>query len=343
MPVSPIPGATLPELRKDPITSSWVIIATDRSRRPSDFARESVVIQGGRFCPLCPGNELKTPPEVLAYRSGGAPNQPGWTVRVIPNKFPALRVEGVLTREGEGMYDKMNGVGAHEVIVETPDHGLTLGELPEKHLESVLWAFRDRTFDLKKDTRLRYILFFKNHGEAAGATLEHSHSQLIALPVVPRQVQEEIDGSRRYFDFKERCVYCDMARQDATAGTRVVLETDHFIAVCPYAPRFPFETWIIPRRHASHFETAEPKQLENLAWVMKTLVRKIDRTLERPPYNWILHTAPLHESHMAHYHWHIEVIPKLTKVAGFEWGSGFYLNPTPPEEAAKFLRDAGLS
>lgn len=333
----------MPELRKDPVTGRWVIIATDRVRRPSDFSRETVEIKGGRFCPFCPGNELKTPPEVLAYRNSGGPNSPGWTVRVVPNKFPALRVEGNLERQGEGMYDKMDGVGAHEVIIESPEHMSTLSDLGEKQIESVLWAFRDRMIDLKRDVRFRYILFFKNHGEPAGATLEHSHSQLIALPVVPKTVQEEIDGARRYYDFKERCVYCDIVRQDIDSGARVVLETEHFLAVCPYAPRFPFETWIVPRRHASHFETSEIPLVENLSWVLRTVVRKMDKTLERPPYNYVLHTAPLHESSMAHYHWHLEVIPKLTKVAGFEWGTGFYLNPTPPEEAAKFLRDAGLS
>jgi UDPglucose--hexose-1-phosphate uridylyltransferase len=333
----------LPELRKDPVIGRWVIIATDRVRRPSDFVREPVIIQGGRFCPFCPGNEKKTPPEVLSYRNGGSSDEPGWSVRVIPNKFPALRVEGTLERHGEGMYDKMDGIGAHEVIIESPDHNATLGELPEKQIESVLWAFRDRILDLKKDTRLRYILIFKNHGEIAGATLEHTHSQLIALPVVPRFVREEIDGARRYFDFKERCVYCDMVRQDAASGVRVALETDSLLALCPYAPRFPFETWIMPRRHSSHFETADAGLIENLAWVLRTLLRKMDRVLERPPYNWVLHTSPIHEGPLTHYHWHIEVIPHLVKVAGFEWGSGFYLNPTPPEEAARFLREAGMT
>lgn len=333
----------MPELRKDPVTGRWVIIATDRVRRPSDFLRETVVIKGGRFCPFCPGNEVKTPPEVLAYRDSGGRNEPGWKVRVIPNKFPALRVEGTLDRRGEGMYDKMDGVGAHEVIIETPEHLLTTSDLPQAQIESVLWAVRDRMLDLKRDIRLKYILVFKNHGEAAGATLEHSHSQLIALPVVPKRVQEEIDGGLRYYEFKERCVYCDMHKQESESGTRVVLETEHLLAICPYAPRFPFETWVLPRRHSSHFETADAPVLSNLAWVIKTLLHKLERVLERPPYNWILHTAPLQQPHMAHYHWHFEFIPKLTRVAGFEWGSGFYINPTPPEEAAKYLREAGLS
>lgn len=330
----------MPELRRDPITGRWVIIATDRSRRPSDFAREPVILHATRFCPFCPGNESKTPAEVLAYRSSGGPNEPGWTLRVVPNKFPALRVEGQLERQGEGMYDRMTGIGAHEVIIETPDHSLTLGELPEKSVENVFWALRDRVNDLKKDTRLRYIVMFKNHGEAAGATIEHSHSQLIALPVVPKRAQEEIEGAKKYFDFKERCVYCDIDHQENEQGVRMVIEDDHFLAVCPFAPRFPFETWILPRRHQSHFETADSAQLQSLGHVTKTLIRKMEKVLERPPYNAVIHSAPLQEPMMPHYHWHIEIIPKLTKVAGFEWGTGFYINPTPPEEAAKFLRDA---
>ncbi|MDP2998490.1 MAG: galactose-1-phosphate uridylyltransferase [Bryobacterales bacterium] len=333
----------MPELRKDPITGRWVIIATDRPRRPGDFVREQVAPRGVRACPFCPDSEDKTPPEVLAYRDGGAANEPGWTLRVIPNKFPALRVEGTMERQGEGLYDKMTGIGAHEVIIETADHALTLADMPEKRVEDVFWAFRDRVLDLKKDRRLRYILLFKNHGEAAGASIEHTHSQLIALPVVPKRVQEEMTGARRYYEFKERCIYCDIIRQELDTGSRVVLETDHYLAISPYAPRFPFETWILPRIHRSHFEDFDAPALQNLAWVFRALLRKLDRVLERPPYNMVIHTSPIQEGPDPSYHWHIELIPKLTKVAGFEWGTGFYLNPTPPEEAAKFLRDTGLS
>lgn len=332
----------MPELRKDPVTGRWVIIATERAMRPTDFVREHVVPQGARLCPFCPGNEQKTPPEILAYRDSGGPNEPGWRVRVVPNKFPALRVEGELNRQGEGLYDKMNGVGAHEVIIETPDHQRTFGDLTEKQVEEVLWAFRDRILDLRKDVRLRYILVFKNHGEAAGASLEHTHSQLIALPVVPKRVQEEMDGARRYYDFKERCIFCDIVRQEMESGPRVILESDHHLAVAPYAARFPFETWVVPKRHHSHFEAAEAPAIQNLAWVLRVVIRKIDKVLERPAYNLMLHTAPVQEGAMTHYHWHIELIPRLTRVAGFEWGAGFYINPTPPEVAAAFLREAGL-
>jgi UDPglucose--hexose-1-phosphate uridylyltransferase len=332
----------LPELRKDPVTGRWVIISTDRAKRPSDFIREPVTPKGVRVCPFCAGNEEKTPPEVLSYRTNGLANESGWTTRVVSNKFPALRVEGELDRQGEGMYDKMNGVGAHEVVIETPEHMQTLSGLPEKQIADMYWAFRDRILDLKKDRRLRYILVFKNHGEAAGASLEHTHSQLIALPVVPKRVQEELDGSRRYYEFKERCVYCDIIRQEIDSEIRVVLEAENVVALEPYAPRFPFETWILPRRHESHFEDADAPLIESLAWMTRALLRKIDKVLEKPAYNIVLHTAPVQEGPMAYFHWHLELIPKLTKVAGFEWGSGFYINPTPPEESAKFLREAGL-
>jgi len=333
----------LPELRKDPITGRWVIIAAERAMRPSDFIRQPAVPSGGRFCPFCPGNESKTPPEVLAYRPGGGrPNESGWTLRVVPNKFPALRVEGDLDRQGEGVYDRMNGVGAHEVVIETPDHMLTLSELSEKQVEDVFWAMRDRIVDLRRDKRLRYIIVFKNHGAAAGATLEHTHSQLIALPVVPKRAQEELDGSRRYFDYRERCIFCDILRQESDSGTRVVLESEHFLAVTPYASRFPFETWILPKRHSSHFEASEIPEVQNLGWMQRAILRKIDKVLEQPAYNLMIHSSPVQEGAMAHYHWHIEIIPKLTNAAGFEWGTGFYINPTPPEEAARFLRDVGL-
>lgn len=332
----------MPEFRKDPITGRWVIVATDRPRRPSDFAREQVAVRGSRNCPFCPGQEQKTPPEILAYRQGGGPNQPGWTLRVIPNKFPVLRVEGDFNRQGEGVYDRMNGIGAHEVIIESPEHSATLAELPEKRVEDVFWAFRDRIVDLKKDRRMQYLLIFKNHGESAGASLEHPHSQLIALPVVPRRVQEELEGSKRYFEFKDRCVYCDIIRQESETAGRVVLETQAMIAICPFAARFPFEIWILPRRHQSHFEETDPAAMANLAWVVRVVLRKLDRVLERPAYNFIIHTAPVQEPPMEHYHWHIELAPRLTRIAGFEWGTGFYVNPTPPEESARFLREAGL-
>ena len=333
----------MPELRKDPITGRWVIIATERAKRPSDFVRDKVQIRGAGFCPFCTGNETKTPPEIIAYRSDGSTrNAPGWSLRVVPNKFPALGIEGPLSRQGEGLYDKMSGIGAHEVIIETPDHHKTLAMLPERQIEDVLWAYRDRLLDLKKDRRFKYIMIFKNHGEAAGASLEHTHSQLIALPVVPKRVREEVDGARDYFNYKERCIFCDIIRQESESGVRVIADGSGFIAVAPFAPRFPFEIWIMPKTHLSAFEDAQKQEFEQLAVILKDMLMRLDKVLDYPAYNYIIHTSPIPETPNEHYHWHIEIMPKLTKVAGFEWGTGFHINPTPPEESAKFLRAAVL-
>jgi len=331
------------ELRKDPVTGRWVIVSTERGRRPSDFSMEKTKSRGG-FCPLCPGNEDKTPPEILAFRQEGTqPNKPGWRLRVVPNKFPALRVEGDLNREGVGLYDKMNGIGAHEVIIETPSHDETFSNLSAKNFEEVLWAFRDRMVDLKKDIRLRYAMIFKNHGEAAGATLEHSHSQLIALPIVPHLVVEEMAGAKDYYHYKERCIYCDIIRQEIRQGDRVILENSEFIVLAPFASFSPFESWILPKRHNSFFEGSQVHEIQSLGTIFSETLKRLEKALNSPPYNFTLHNTPFNERALEYYHWHFEVIPKLTKFAGFEWGSGFFINPTPPEEAAQFLRELTTS
>jgi UDPglucose--hexose-1-phosphate uridylyltransferase len=333
----------VPELRKDPVTGRWVIISTERRKRPNDFRVETAVSIGRASCPFCPGHEDLTPPEVFAFRqNGAAANGPGWDVRVVPNKFPALEVEGGLDREGEGMFDRMNGIGAHEVIIETPEHDRTFATMSEGEIERVLWAFRARVQDLKQDRRFQYILIFKNHGAPAGATIEHTHSQLIALPIVPNFVREELDGAKRYFKAKERCVFCDIIRQELADRRRVVLENADVVAVAPYASRLPFETWLLPRRHGARFEEAPRHEYESLARLLKSVMIRVDRALESPAYNLILHTAPLAEAVDDTYHWHMELMPKLTRTAGFEWGTGFYINPTSPEEAARVLRDVRL-
>jgi UDPglucose--hexose-1-phosphate uridylyltransferase len=330
----------MPELRKDPIHGRWVIISTERSRRPSDFMPEERKPMGG-FCPLCEGNEDRTPPEIIAHRENGTPpNSPGWTLRVVSNKFPALRIEGDLNREGEGIYDKMNGIGAHEVVIETPRHNETLATMPLKGVAHVLAAYRDRIADLKNDQRLRYVLVFKNHGVAAGASLEHSHSQIIALPIIPRRVAEEIEGAKNYFNYKDRCVFCDIIRQEIQQKNRLILENDAFISVAPFASRFPFETWILPKTHYSSYEHMNSSLYEQAAQILSETLSRMNRVLNDPPYNYVIHTASFSGLEAEHYHWHFEIMPKLTKVAGFEWGTGFYINPTPPEEAAEYLREA---
>jgi UDPglucose--hexose-1-phosphate uridylyltransferase len=333
----------VPELRKDPVTGRWVIISTDRQKRPNDFRLEKSASAGRERCPFCPGHEAMTPPEILSYRqNGGAANAPGWELRVVPNKYPALQVEGTIDREGEGIFDRMNGIGAHEVIIETPDHDRSLALMSEPEIERVLWAFRERMLDLKQDHRLRHILVFKNHGAAAGATLEHPHSQLIALPIVPDFVREELEGARQHYRLKERCVYCDIIQQEVRDGRRVIQENADIIALAPFAPRFAFETWLLPKRHGARYETAARHEYESLARLLKAVLQRLDRALESPPFNLIVHTSPFSEEVAELYHWHIEILPKLTRVAGFEWGTGFYINPTPPEEAAKVLRAVKL-
>ncbi len=329
------------ELRKDPITGRWVIVSTERGRRPSDFEMQKSPPRGG-FCPFCPGNEDKTPPEIMAFREGGSQrNGAGWRLRVVPNKFPALRVEGDLNKEGIGLYDKMNGIGAHEVIIETPNHNDTLSSLTAKNFEEILWAYRDRILDLRKDVRLRYAMIFKNHGAAAGATLEHPHSQLIALPIVPHLVMEEMTGSQEYYHYKERCIFCDIIHQEIQQGERVVLENADFIVISPFASFSPFESWILPKRHNSFFEESQVHEIQSLTSIFSETLRRLEQALNFPPYNFTLHTTPFNERRLEYYHWHFEIIPKLTKFAGFEWGSGFFINPTPPEEAAKYLREMG--
>lgn len=326
------------ELRRDPVDGRWVIIAAERRKRPVDFQTRQYTADSQEKCPFCPGKEHETPPEVFAIRDpSSAPNGPGWQLRVIPNKFPALRVEGELTREGVGYFDRMSGVGAHEVIIETPRHVCNYDALSDQEVENIVRAYRDRVVDLKKDPRMKYILIFKNKGKEAGATLEHTHSQLIALPILPKRVSEELKGAADYWRFKERCVFCDIIRQESYEGLRVVSENESFICLTPFAPKAPFETWILPRKHQSSFEKIKDEQLPDLARLLRQVMSKLAKVLGAPPYNYIIHTSPLHED-PPHYHWHLEIMPKLSQVAGFEWGSGFYICPVTPEDAAQALR-----
>jgi len=314
-------------------------MATERGKRPSDFAHQSPERKGSP-CAFCSGMEGQTPPEVLAYGdSGRGKDQPGWRVRVVPNKFPALRIEGPLGRRGQGLYDLMNGIGAHEVVIETPDHDHGMADMEPRQIEEVLWAYRDRVLDLSRDERFRYVLVFKNHGAEAGASFEHPHSQLIALPILPLSVQQELRGAGDYYTLKERCIFCDILQQESQDSRRVVFENEGFIVSCPFAARFPFELWMIPKNHGSHFEYAQAADYRMLAQALKASLSALKTALSDPPFNYIIHSAPLREAESPHYHWHLEITPALTKVAGFEVGTGFYINPLPPEDAAASLRE----
>jgi UDPglucose--hexose-1-phosphate uridylyltransferase len=331
----------MPELRKDPVLGRWIIISKERRKRPTDFLIEKPQVGGG-FCPLCPGNESTTPPEVLAYRSGfeQRKNDSNWLLRVVPNKYPALVIEGGLGKEGEGLYDRMNGIGAHEVVIESPNHEESFSALPPEKMVYVLRAFKERITDLSRDPRFKYVMIFKNHGKAAGASLEHSHSQLIALPILPRMIVSELAGALSYYRYKERCIFCDIIRQEIQQNVRVVCQNEHFITVTPFAPRTPFEMWILPKEHASAYCKEDDLKLFSLARLFSETLRRLDACIPDVPYNFVLHTEPLQSGGMEHYHWHFEIVPKLTSIAGFEWGSGFYINPMPPEEAAAYLRQS---
>ena len=327
------------ELRKDPIIGRWVVINTEDPVLPGDFHLRPFNWKGDKDCPFCYGHEQSTPPEIEAISDKiRSPNTSGWKVRVVPNKFPALRIEGNLDKQGVGLYDMSNGVGAHEVIIDSPYHFKGLSELEDKEIVNILNAYRLRSLDLRKDRRFKYILIFKNVGIEAGASLEHGHSQLIALPMVPKNVKEEVKGAYSYYKLRDRCIFCDMIGYELEAKSRVVYKTDRFFAFCPLSSRFSFEVWIIPRKHLIDFGMITNEDIADLAKVLKQVLGRLKSVLGEHPYNYIIHTSPINTDINPGYHWHIEIMPKLIRVAGFEWGSGFYIVSTPPEIAAKYLK-----
>ncbi len=337
------------ELRKDPIIGRWVIIATDRGKRPTDFV-SAAPAGGPASCPFCEGNEYMTPPEIYALRKkDGLANAGGWEIRVVPNKFPALRIEGAVERHGTGMFDMMSGIGAHEVIIETPVHQDGVHKRSTESLVALFDTYQRRIEDLRKDSRLIYVMVFKNEGERAGASLSHPHSQAIATPIVPKRVKEEIDGSLEYYGYKMRCPFCDIIGEEKRFAERIVYENVSFIAICPYASRFPFEIWLMPKRHMASYLDMTRQEMHELADCFKVTMKRLAVSLGEPQYNWMLHTSPIGAVPRnpwpeigEHYHWHFEIIPKLTRVAGYEWGTGFYINPTAPEDAAAFLREVEI-
>ena len=332
------------ELRLDPMTARWVIISTEKDYGPQNYEIESPLIKGGT-CPFCIGNEKMTPPEVDADRAPEtAPDTPGWVTRTVPNKFPALKNDPDLNRTGIGMFDMMNGVGEHEVIVEGTDHYQQLADLDVEQVKKVVRVYKKRSLELGMDNRFRYILIFKNYGSAAGASLEHSHTQLISLPIIPKRVMEELECAHHYFDYKERCVFCDIVRQESENRHREVAENKHFIAFCPFASRSPFEISIMPKQHQAYFTDIKEEEIDSFARILKEVLLRMKVGLKDPPYNFIIHTTPFDATgdDFIYYHWHVEVMPKVSKIAGFEWGTGFYLNPTSPETASRYLREAKI-
>ena len=340
------------DLRYCPIKNRWAIIAPQRRLRPLEFLvpETAGMPPSPDVDPFAPGNEDQTTPEIFSLPTLDSTISPRWQVRVFANKFPALRVEGEVVREGVGLNDSVSGVGAHEVIVECPESTREMADFSVDGLVQVLQAWRSRIVDLRRDTRLRYILIFKNRGSEAGASVTHSHSQLIATPIIPSVVAQELKSARGHFRRKERCLFCDLVHQELELGARIAIETGSFVALTPFASALPFETWILPRHHGHDFAAADNAELRGLAVILRDLLRRIRLLLEDPPYNLVLHTAPSPHPRPGHpddwstiehdFHWHLELVPRISRRAGFEWGSGYTINPTAPEEAARHLKEA---
>ena len=327
------------ELRSDPITGRTVAIDIGVFKRRDDFDLEPVRLEDAPAqCPLCEGREADAGAEILAWREGGPANVPGWSVRVVPNRNPMLRIEGDTDVRSSGLFESRDGLGAHEVIIETPIHDQPLHTLDVDRLWRVLWAWRTRMQDLKRDRRFSSIVVFKNHGRAAGARLDHAHSQLTAFPLIPPALADKLRGAARHLSIGGTCIFCDLIAQEVKDGRRIISGEDAVIAIAPYASRVPFETWLMPREHSPRFEEASDATLEVLAKQLKSVMARIDWALERPACNFVLHTAPLSGEADTAFHWHLEILPRVTRYSGLDLATGLHRNPVAPEEAATVLR-----
>jgi UDPglucose--hexose-1-phosphate uridylyltransferase len=316
-----------------------VIIGGERAGRPNEFV-EASVRQSSLLCPFCAGNEAETPDAIAVYANG----RHGWLVRVVPNKFPAVTIDTAICPTCQPLSEQaasqpVPGFGRHEVIIESPRHVASLSELTPDECKNVFAAYRDRLADLKAQKQFRYVQIFKNVGSAAGASLEHVHSQLVALPGVPEVVQHELAASHEYFQQHQKSLLPAIIEQELAAGDRIVAQYGNLVAFCPYASRFPYEVWVAPKRHAPRFEDTKAGELGELSRIMVEVIGRIERATGQSAYNYHLHTQPFDMPAADHYHWHIEIIPRLTKVAGFEWGTGCFINPHLPEAAAEHLRN----
>jgi UDPglucose--hexose-1-phosphate uridylyltransferase len=337
----------LNELRKDPLLGRWIAVLKE-SVPPSEYRQESSPETAPQeSCMLCAGRESETEGEIMRIRNSSSTSAShAWWTRVVPNVNPVFKIEGDLGRRGEGMYDKMNSIGASELIIESPHHNVQPEDMGLEQMTRVIQTYKDRISDLEQDSRLRYTLVYKNHGTSAGSHLAHPVSHLASTPVIPKRVKEELNSAKQYFTYKERCIFCDVLREELRVGSRVILETRHYAAFCPYASKFPFETWILPKRHNCAFQDIRPDELEDLALILSSVLKKLRALFSELSYNYFIHSAPNRVPRKDHwhtlgedFHWHLEIMPRFLRTSGFEWGSGFYILPTSPEDAAKYLRE----
>jgi UDPglucose--hexose-1-phosphate uridylyltransferase len=328
----------MPEFRQNMATNEWVIIATERAKRPEDFKGSKPpkppLPEYCAPCPFCRGNESKTPPSSLVIEKDGT-----WAVRVVPNKFAAVQQEIPIERERVGRFLKASGFGIAEVIIESPVHNLTLGTMSVESVQQVVSAYKQRFQEVAKQRGISLINIFRNHGERAGTSLEHPHSQLIATPIIPPHVRNPIEQAVRYHDTHGGCIYCDMLAEEIRLKDRIILETEHFVAYAPFASRTPFEARIILKNHQGSFVDINDNELADLAYLLQNILSRIHRGLDNPDYNFIIRSAPVGDEDAKYFHWYMVIIPKLTTTAGFEIGTGIYINITYPEQCAEFLRN----
>lgn len=329
------------ELRQNPFTKKWVIIATERAKRPHELvkkAEESKPLPSYvAHCPFCPGNEHLTPPESLSMMRDGR-----WQVRAVPNKFAALSSDGELSRRLDGLRCVVSGVGLHEVIVETPDHSKTTALLSEAEIEMIVTMYKQRYIGITADPRVEHVTIFKNHGLAAGTSIEHPHSQMIATPIIPPDIRSRMEEALRFYDISGQCIFCKVLADELHEKVRLIHETEHFVSFIPFAALTPFSLWIFPRRHMASFGEIRPEEIHDFAHILRLVLAKLYYGLGNPDFNYIIRTAPCEGRYLRYYHWYLTVIPRLTRMAGFELGSGIYINPTIPEANAEFLRQVEL-
>lgn len=328
------------EIRQNIATKDWVIIATERAKRPKDFLKKTketaVLPEYMDNCPFCPGNEKMAAVENFSIREGNA-----WKVRVIPNKFPAVASGELINREN-GIMRWVSGVGIHDVIIETPKHNTTTALLDDKQVINIIETYKKRYLDIVKDEKVELIIIFKNHGESAGTSLEHPHSQMIATPVVPSYIRYRIADAMSYYDDHRECVFCKMIRGEKESGERIIFETKHFVSFIPYAALSPFHIWILPKKHMASFPEINDEEMVDFAGVLKAVLKKIYSGLDNPDYNYVIRSLPGACRKNNFFHWYLSIIPRVTKAAGFELGSGMYINVALPEESAKFLREVKI-
>ncbi len=333
------------EIRKDPVSHTWVVISTERGKRPSDYKRKELEKISQKGCPFCEGKEFTQPTQKFAIWPGEYDEKTKqWITRVLPNKFPALKASTQFYQGEVGeLYHYLAGVGGHEVLVDSRDHFDTLANMKSEQVEAVLRTYIQRYKYWRVDPRIVYVLIFKNYRHEAGASLSHPHSQLIATPIIPPRIFEELREAKEYYKMENKCIFCQMVEVELKEGSRKVFENESIVAFCPYASRFPFEIYILPKNHQAILEELDEKSIFYLTEAIQEVFKRLEKLLNDPPYNYMLHVSPLRTLGLLYYHWHFEVIPRLAMPAGFEFGGGIFINPISPEDAAKALREVDLN